>query len=136
MVEQLVALVKDEDLQVLHAESLVANEVKDTAWGSDDNVGRSEALKHLYMVGFGLSAKDDLGADVLHELCESIKLSLDLMGEFSVVGEDEGTAGLGVGREVLEDSKHEDGGLAHSRDSLTEHIDAEDGLGDALLLDL
>lgn len=136
MIEELVTLVKHEDLQVIHAKGLVAYKVEDTAWGTDDDVRGSQTLEHLDMVGLGLTTEDDLGADVLHELCESIKLSLDLVGELSVVRQDEGAAGLRVCSQVLEDGEHKDSGLTHSRDSLAEHINAEDGLGDALLLHL
>ena len=136
IVEQLVALVKDEHLQVLDGKSLFARQVKDTAWGANDDVGSLIALEQLRMLLNGLATIDDLSADFLHELGESVELFLDLVSQLSGVAQNKSAAGRGAFANALQDGDHEDRRLTHSRHGLAEHVNAQHCLGNATLLDV
>lgn len=134
--EDSVALVEDEHLDVLGGHALVLGEGEDSAWGSDDDVGWSVALEELLVPGEGLTSVDDRGAELLHVPGHTVELTLDLVGELTVVAEDEGGDWGWVLVEALEDGQDKDSGLTHTRHGLAEDVDSEDGLWDALLLDI
>ncbi len=135
--EHLVAFVEDKVLdRLFDLEALVADETVDAAGRADHNV------RALFLVGqdllVGLDGRTTVkhgGADVGHVLGEPGKLVPDLVRELTRVAQDDGRD-LAVDRlELLQGSQHENGGLTHTRLGLAQHVHAEDGLGDTLLLD-
>jgi len=136
VIKNLIALVKDEHLELVKVEGLAAGEGEDSSWGSNNDVWWSGSLKHLLLTrGWGTSV-DDLGSHILHELGKTIELSLDLVGQLLGVAENQSLAWLWVVSEALKDGEDKDGSLSHTRDSLAESVNSQDGLWDALLLDI
>ena len=103
VLENFIALVEDEDLEVVQVERLVLGEVKNTTGGADDDVRGIRALKHLLLLLKRLSAQDALSLHVGHEFGETVEFALDLIGELAGVSEDKGSAWLGV---LVEAVKH------------------------------
>lgn len=136
LVEKSVAFIKYEHLKVSEREVLLTDKLKDTAGSSHNDVRRLKSLEKLDVILDGLTTVNYISADVLHVLCESDELVLDLVSELAGVTEDDGTAGLGIFSQVLENSEDEDGSLSHTGDSLAKYIDSKNGLGDAFLLDI
>lgn len=135
--EDSIALVEDEHLDVLGWHGLVLGEGEDSSWGSDDNVwGSCWVLEQLLVSSEGLAAIDDGGAELLHVSGHAVELTLDLVGELTVMAEDHGGDGCWVLVDALKDGQNKDSGLSHTRDGLAEDVDSEDGLWDALLLDI
>jgi hypothetical protein len=136
VVKDSIALVEDEDLEVVKVEGLVLCEVKDTAWGADHDMGDFVALKHLLLLLERLTSKNNLGADIRHKLGQTDEFTLDLVGELAGVAQDHGGAWFWAITEAVKHGKDEDGCLSHTRDGLAKDIDSHDCLGDALLLDI
>ena len=134
VVEDLVALVENEHLKVVQIECFVLGQMKDTAWGADNDVGRLWALQQLFLLLEGLAAQNALRSNVGDEFGETGEFALNLVGELSSVGKDEDTGRLGALTDAVKRGEDEDGSLAHTRDGLAKDVDAHDGLGDALLL--
>ena len=105
---------------------LLSGQLQNTSWRSHDNVWGLSALQELDVGLHRGATVHDFSADVLHELGESVELSLDLVSELASVAKDQAGAGLWVLLQALQDRQHEDGGLAHTRDGLAEHINTED----------
>lgn len=136
IVEKFVALVKNEDLQVVHWNMASLCKVKSTAWSSNDDMRRVQTLEKFDLLILWLTTIDDLSADLVHELGEALKFVFDLVGQFTSVAQDEGTAGLWILRDDLESSENKDGGLSHTGHGLTKNILTEFGDWDASLLDI
>lgn len=134
VLEHLIALVENENLEVIEVQRLVLGEVEDTAWGANDDVRSAWALQHLLLLLERLAAQEALRSHVRHEFGETSEFTLDLVGELAGVSEDEGAAGLGVLVEAMKRGEDENGSLAHAGYGLAKDIDAHDGLRDALLL--
>ena len=134
VVEDLVALVENEHLKVVQIERFVLGQMKDAAWGANDNVGRLGALQQLFLLLEGLATQNTLRPYVRDEFGETGEFALNLVGELSSVGEDQDTGRLGALADAVEGGEDEDGSLAHTRDGLAKDVDAHDSLGDALLL--
>lgn len=134
LVEEAIALVQHENLQVVHGDVAALGQREDSSWGANHNVWRVQSLEHLDLAVHGLTTVDHLRAEFVHELGEALKLVLDLISEFSRVAQDEGTAHLGVVRNVLKRGEDEDGSLAHTGDSLAKDVLAKLGDWDAALL--
>lgn len=116
---------------------LALGEGKDSTGRSNDNVRCGLlVLEQLDVVVHGLATVDDLCADLRHVLREALKLVLYLISQLAGVAQDQGAAGLGLFRKVLQHGEHEHGCLSHTRDSLTKDVHSEDGLRDAFLLDV
>jgi len=94
--EQSVTLIKNKHLEVAQVEVLLADELKDTARGSHDDVWRLKALQEFDVILDGLSTVDDISAYLGHVLGEALELILDLVGQLTGMAEDDGAAGLGV----------------------------------------
>lgn len=136
LVEEFVALVKYEHGKVGEVEGLVAGKSKDTSGGTDNDVRGSKALEHLNLVVDRDTTIDDLGSDVFHELGETGEFVLNLVCKLTSVAKNKSTAGFGIFRQVLEDSKYENGGLSHTRYSLAKDILSQHCFRDTLLLDI
>jgi len=137
LVEESVTLVEHEHLQVVEIEVLGLDEGEDAAGGADDDVRWVGSLEQLDVVLHGFSTVDNLGAECLHVLGEAEELVFDLVGQFAGVADNQGGAGLQlVLNQVLEHGQHKDGSLSHAGHSLAEHVNSEDSLRDALLLDV
>ena len=136
ILEYLIALIEDEDLEVLQVEGLVLSKMENTAWGADNDVGSVGSLEHLLLLIERLSTKDALGSNSWDELRKTSEFTLDLVGELTGVSKHDDRAGLGVLTEAVKGGEDEDGSLSHTRDSLAEDINTHDCLGDTLLLDV
>lgn len=112
--EHLVALIENEDLEVGEVEVTLLNESEDSARGADNDVGSLETLEHLDVVNNGDTAINNFGSHVLELSLESVELFVDLVGELSVVAENDGRHRLGVFRELMKDGEHEDRSLSHA----------------------
>mmetsp|Transcript_13149 Transcript_13149/g.42022 ORF Transcript_13149/g.42022 Transcript_13149/m.42022 type:complete len:250 (-) Transcript_13149:59-808(-) len=135
LVQTLVALIKHKLCGLVKLEVLVAQEAQHAARRADQDV-RAVCLQHLTILGDGHASIDYARLDVLEVLCEAVKLVLDLVGELASVADDQDFHGLLRSIQLLETSQDKDSSLAHARLGLAEHIGAEDGLRDALVLDL
>jgi len=93
-----------------------------------------EALEESDVLIDWHTAVDDLGADVRKLRLESLELLLDLVGELSVVAEDECRHWLQVVLELVKNGEDEDCCLPHARLCLAKDVDSNHGLRDALLL--
>ncbi len=134
--DKLVALIHDEELQVLEVESLPRSKIKDPARSPDDDV-RGVGLQLLHVRPHGLATIENTRLDVLKVLTHASEFLMDLIGELTCVGEDEARDRFGVLEiDPLKDCQDEDCRLAHPRFCLAKDVASEDGLGDALLLDL
>lgn len=80
LVKQLVALVKDEDFQVLHGHMATLCQGEDSARGTNHNVGGVETLQELDLGIHRLTTVDDISAQVFHKLGEAVDFLLDLVG--------------------------------------------------------
>jgi len=134
--DKLVALIHDEELQVLEVERLPRGQIEDPTRGPDNDVWWV-VLQGLHVGPDGLSSVEDASLDVLEVLTQASELLVDLVGELARVGEDEARDGLGVLEvDSLEDCQDEDCRLAHTRLGLAEDVAPENRFRDALLLNL
>ena len=136
IVEELVAFVEHEHFEVLNRQGLLAGQVQDAAGGANNNVRGLVALQELNLLFNRLSAVNDFRAELVHELGESIELLLDLVRKLACVAQHKCAARSGAITDALEDSNHEDGGLAHTRDGLAENVNTKHCFGNASLLDV
>lgn len=136
ILENLIALVEDEHLEVVQFKGSILGEMEDTAWGADNDVRSVGALEHLLLLLERLTTQDALSSNVGDELGETSEFTLDLVGELTSVSKHDARVGLWVLSEDMEGREDKDGSLTHTRDSLAEHINTHNSLGDALLLDV
>lgn len=68
VLEDLIALIKNEHLELVKVEGLAAGECQDSSWGSHNNVWGVWSLKHLLLGSSGGTSVDDFAADILHVL--------------------------------------------------------------------
>lgn len=135
MVEHFVALIENKVLDVSEFEGLFADKGKDTAGGTDKDVGAEVLVAEDVLISLqGRTTVEDLGADFREVLAEASKLVLDLEGQLTSVAENDDRDLAGDGLDLLEGSKNEDGSLTHTRLGLAQNIHTENGLGDTLLL--
>mmetsp|Transcript_72532 Transcript_72532/g.204544 ORF Transcript_72532/g.204544 Transcript_72532/m.204544 type:complete len:203 (-) Transcript_72532:224-832(-) len=135
LVQALVALVEHELGQFVKLEVLLPTEAKHTAGCSDQDVGAA-ILEHLLVLDDGHTTVEDAGLDVGEVLREAVELVFDLVGKLAGVADHEGLHGLLRGIDLLQAGQDEDGRLAHAGLGLAENVSAQDGLRDALMLDL
>ena len=81
--KHLVAFIENKIPEVFQLEESFLDEVEDSPWCTDNNMGWL-VLEDLLLIGDGFSSIEDLGLD-LHEFAQSDKLLVDLVGEFSGV---------------------------------------------------
>ena len=115
LVEHLVALVEDELADVAKLEMLVANKRIETTWRGDDDVWMCLLIPQNFDVLVDLSASiEDTSLHVWQVLAETLVLGADLVGQFTSVAHDK-HGGLALDwLDLLERSKHEDGGLTET----------------------
>ena len=114
VLENLVALVENEHLEVVKVESLVFGEMEDSAWRANDDVRAVGTLEELLLLLEGLTTEDALSLHIGQEFGKASKFSLDLESQLAGVSQNEGSAGLGVVLEAVKHREHEDGSLAHA----------------------
>jgi hypothetical protein len=103
-----IGLVKDEHLDVVGAEDTALDHVLDTAGGTDDDLGAVlEGLHVLTNIGT-TNASVALNA---HEVTNGDDDLLDLLGQLTGWGQDQGLASLETGVELLESRDREGSGL-------------------------
>ena len=138
LVKHLIALIKDEVLQIGKAEVPVADESVDTAGGTNNNVGVSVLVgKKLDVRLDGCSAVEDTDPDIGQELGETVVLVPDLVGQLTSVAHDQnrGDTRLGLLVHLLQGGEDEDGCLSETGLGLAENVVTEDGLRNGDLLD-
>lgn len=135
LVEHLVALVEDKVLDVSKLEGLLTDKGKDTAGGTDKDVGAKILVAEDILISLQRrTTVEDLRADLGEVLAEASKLVLDLEGQLASVAENDDRDLAGDGLNLLEGSEDKDGGLTHTRLGLAQNIHTENRLGDTLLL--
>lgn len=135
LVEDRVAFVDDEELDVGGGQSLFGDEVENAARGADDDV-RGVGFKHLLVMFDGDTTKEDGELHGGKVLLETLKNSVDLEGELAGVAQDKTSDFSGLGVELLKESEGKNGSLAHPRLGLTDDVSAQNCLRNALVLDL
>lgn len=131
--QHLITLIKDEVLQVLEIEFLVANQRQDASWCADNDV-RCRRLQRLLVLLDRHAAKEHGNLDAGHILAETLVLLADLESELTRVTHDE-HVGLIVSRlELLECGENEYCCFAHTAFRLAEDVHTQDGLWNAFVL--
>mmetsp|Transcript_42036 Transcript_42036/g.82969 ORF Transcript_42036/g.82969 Transcript_42036/m.82969 type:complete len:407 (-) Transcript_42036:495-1715(-) len=98
-----VALVDDEELQLVKVQRLLADQRLHTAGSADKHMGDlGRVLQHAHVLLLGTSSVDDCCADGGQMFCESVKLILDLVRELAGVTEDQTVDDVLSGVELLE----------------------------------
>ena len=90
LIEHLVALVEDEDLELIQVERLVLDQGQDSARSAYDDVRRVRAVESFDVVLDGHATEEDIFADFRQVLGESVELLLDLIGQLSRVAQNQG----------------------------------------------
>mmetsp|Transcript_5571 Transcript_5571/g.12646 ORF Transcript_5571/g.12646 Transcript_5571/m.12646 type:complete len:470 (-) Transcript_5571:8-1417(-) len=135
LVQALVTLIQDKLRQLVQLQVLLPEEAKDPARCANEHV-RAATGQHLLVLGNRCASVDDARLHVLEILGESIKLVLDLVCQLTRVADDQDLHCLLRSIYLLEAREDEDSCLAHTRLGLTQHVGAQDGLRDALVLHL
>mmetsp|Transcript_54603 Transcript_54603/g.155405 ORF Transcript_54603/g.155405 Transcript_54603/m.155405 type:complete len:203 (-) Transcript_54603:44-652(-) len=135
LVKALVALIKHELCQLVELEVLLAGEPEHPPGRADQDV-RAVGPQHLAVLRNGHAAVDHARLDVLEVLREAVELVLDLIGQLARVADHQHPHGLLGVVHLLQARQHKDGSLSHTGLGLAQNVRAEDGLRDALVLDL
>mmetsp|Transcript_105623 Transcript_105623/g.278915 ORF Transcript_105623/g.278915 Transcript_105623/m.278915 type:complete len:452 (-) Transcript_105623:37-1392(-) len=135
LVQALVALVEHELRQFVEFQVLFAEEAEDAAGSADQDL-RAGLLEHLLVLANGDAAIDNATLHVREVLGEAVELVLDLVRELTRVADHHSPDDLFTRIDLLQARQDKDRRLAHARLGLAEHIGAEDGLRDALVLHL
>jgi hypothetical protein len=138
LVQHLVTLVENKVLQVGEAEMPVADKRVDATGCSDNDVGVGVLVaEELNVLLDGCTAVEDADLYIRQELCETVVLVPDLVGQFAGVTHDENgcNARLGLLVHLLESGEDEDGRLSETGLGLAENVVAKDGLRNGNLLD-
>mmetsp|Transcript_31500 Transcript_31500/g.92397 ORF Transcript_31500/g.92397 Transcript_31500/m.92397 type:complete len:207 (-) Transcript_31500:60-680(-) len=127
-------------LDVIELEGLLLGKTEDAAGSADDDV-RAVVLEDVAVGLDGDTAVEDGGLDLGKVLGETLVLVGDLEGKLASVAKDQDgnlvlTGGEGAGVKLVQSGQDEDGRLTHTGLGLANDVHAEDGLGDALVLDL
>jgi len=127
-------------LDVIELEGLLLGKAEDAAGSTDDDMG-AVVLEDVTIGLDGDTAIEDGGLDLGKVLGEAFVLVGDLEGKLPSVANDQDgnlvlTGGEGAGVELVQSGQDEDGRLTHTGLGLANDVHAEDGLGDALVLDL
>lgn len=133
--QELVALVKNKELDVLQAEGSLVGKGSNAARSTDDDV-RSVGLQELLLGGNIKTSDDhfDANGGSSEVLLKALKLLLDLDRQFAGVSHHD-SADLTIdGSDLMQDRQDEDGGLTHTRLGLADNVLAVDGGRNSLLL--
>lgn len=136
LVENLVALIEHEALDVAETQVLVAYQGVETTRSGDDDV--RELLLVLELVDVvldGSTTVEDGGLDIRQVLAETSVLVLDLVGQLTGVAHDDNRALAGDRLDLLKGSQDEDGSFTETRLGLTKNVGSKDSLRNAGLLD-
>lgn len=133
LLEEAVALVEHEVLELVELDVALGHEGLDAARGGNDDVG-AVVREERDVLALGDAAVNDGRLDARKVLGEAVVLALDLVRELARVAHDE-HGNLAVdGLQLVQRGEHEHGRLAHARLGLADHVHAQHGLRDALLL--
>jgi hypothetical protein len=119
--QHLVGLIEDEHLHAVGAEYTTLDHICNTTGSADDHLGT--VLESLHVVSYAGTADAGMALDA-HEIADGHDDLLDLLGELTGRGEDEGLACLDVGVDLLEDRDGEGGGLARAGLCLSNDVGA------------
>jgi len=117
--QHLISFVEDEHLHVVGLKNATLNHVLDTTGSADDDVG--SLLKSLHVIANAGPTNAGMAFNV-HEITNGDDNLLDLLGQLTSRGEDEGLAGLDVGIKLLEDRDGEGSRFTGTRLGLRNHI--------------
>jgi len=96
LVDELIALVKNEHLVFLKAQLLLVQKLQNSTWSSDNDMRvLLWVFQNFVMLLDWLPSEEALLSHPRHELGESVELLLDLICKLSGVCEDDGVAWLG-----------------------------------------
>lgn len=123
-IKHFVALIEDEHLKVFELELLSANESKNSAWGSDNDVwSLCSIFENLDVIVDWHSSVESGASYLLQVLCESIELLLDLIRQLSSIAKNECSIWLWIILiDLVEDRECKYSSLTHSRHSLAEDV--------------
>lgn len=134
--KHLVALVEHEHPDATKTQVLVANKGVQTTRGTDDNVGVGlRAAEDGNVLGDLSTTVEDAGADLGHVLGETVVLVANLEGQLTSVAQNEDGALAVDGLDLLKGRQHENGRLTGTGLGLADDVTANEGLGNACLLD-
>lgn len=112
--KKFVALVKNKDLKSGHREVTVSAERKNSAWGTNHNMGCVQTFEKLNLSIHGLTTINYFSAQRFHKLGETNDFILNLIGKLSGVAQNHSAAGFGVIRNCLQNRKNKDSCLSHA----------------------
>mmetsp|Transcript_23196 Transcript_23196/g.59619 ORF Transcript_23196/g.59619 Transcript_23196/m.59619 type:complete len:325 (+) Transcript_23196:629-1603(+) len=135
LLEHLVALIEDEVLDLAEVEVLVARKRQHAPRRADEDVRRVR-LEDLLVLGDGHATVEDARLDVGQVPGEPHKLVVDLEGQLARVAHHDHRRLCLFGLELVQHGQHKHGRLAHARLGLADHVHAQDGLRNALVLHL
>lgn len=131
--KHLIGLVEDEHLHGVGLEEAALDHVVDTAGGADNDLGA--VLKSLHVITNAGATNAGVALDV-HEVANGDNDLLDLLGQLTSGGKDEGLALLDVGVDLLQNRDGEGGSLASTGLGLGNDIVTLGGVSDGLAFDL
>lgn len=117
--QHLIGLIKNEHLHGVGLEETALDHVVDTTGGTDNDL--RTLLESLHVITDGGTTDTGVALNV-HEVTDGDNDLLDLLGQLTGWGKDEGLALLDVGVKLLEDGDGESGGLSGTGLGLGNHI--------------
>ena len=112
--KHLIALVKNQNLEVSEIKFLLFDQSKDSTWSSYNNVRGLNSFKNLDVITNGLSTVHDLSSELRQVFGKSSKFVLDLIGKLTNMAENKGRARFGLFRQLMENSENKHCRLTHS----------------------
>lgn len=113
LLEHLIALIQNEALQAIQLQLLLVHQLKDTTWGTNNNVW-SLSLEQLAMLGNWDTTEEHLDLDLWQVLGETKELLANLISQLTSVAENKCVDLTLNWDQLLESSKDEDSSLTHT----------------------
>jgi len=132
--EHFIALVKNEKSKIIELHVTLIDQLENSTWCTDYNVGFFFAFKNCNILFDWNTAKKDVGSDMRHVFSKTNYFFFDLICELSDITQNKSGIWFWVIFHLLENWNKENGCLAHSWYSLTQDISSMDGLRNAFLL--
>ena len=127
LLEERVALVEDNALDVANVEVLLLDQLLDATGGADHDV-RHHGLEHVLVLLDGDAAEVDMDFDLGHVLGEAHELTADLIRELARVAHHQGVDLAVLGLDQLQRREHKHGRLAGAGLSLADEVVAVERL--------
>lgn len=129
-----IALIEDEDLEIWEVKVTFLDKCQNSSWCTNNYMRLLKTFQESDMFIDWHSTINDLSPDIWKLSRESGKLFLDLISELSIVTQDKCRAWFRCVWKLMEDCKHKDSSLPHSWLCLTQDVNTDHCLGNALLL--